>query len=135
MRKGDIRGGGRINKSAFRPRLNGQDRDGLSVSISDPEYLELHRAKYEQPGKATVSIVVGDVREIGRRIGREIVLDVVAAPDDDPRHALITGIPDLTLGEAQKLDAERIAELLAKAAKVYEFPALDNSGSSTTSIT
>jgi hypothetical protein len=114
MREGDIRSDGQIKKAVFMPRQNGMDRDGLSVSISDPKYLNLHRARYGQPGKATASIVVRDVREIG--------LDVVADPDDgDPRHALITGIPDRTLGDGEKLEAERIAQLLASRATVYTF--------------
>ncbi len=97
------------------PRGNGKDAAGLSVSIVDGDYTELHREKFEQPGKVTAALMVSAVLNLG--------LDVVAAPvPDDPRHALITGIPDSTLGDAQKLEAERYAEQLAKCAAVYRFP-------------
>lgn len=119
MRDSDIRPDGRIRKSAFKPRSNGQDRDGLSVSISDPAYVGRHRAKYDQPGKATASIVVKEVWKIG--------LNVIADPDEtDPRHALIAGIPDLTLGELEKREAERLAQLLADHANVHMFPPADS---------
>lgn len=114
MRVGDVRSDGVIKKNAFLPRANGQDRDGLSVSISDPDHLELHRSKFEQPGNATATIPVRTVRAIG--------LTVVADPDDDPRHALIKGIPDRTQGDEQRLQAERFAELLAKGSAPYHFP-------------
>ncbi len=111
----DVRSDGRVKKHAFLPRNSGKDRDGLSVSILDQQYASLHREKYEQPKKATASIVVGDVTGIGLR--------VVAAPEDsDPRHALITGIPDPTLGDSQKKEAERFAQLLADQARVYSWP-------------
>ncbi len=119
MRASDKRANGRIKKSVFLPRSKGQDRDGLSISISDPAYVVLHRAKYEQPGKATASIVVKEVLKID--------LNVVADPDEtDPKHALITGIPDLTLGEAERREAERFAELLANHANIYTFPPADS---------
>jgi hypothetical protein len=119
MRKSDIRANGRIRKGAFKPRSNGEDREGLSVSIHDPECLELHREKFGHPEKAVASIIVREVHEIG--------LDVVPdADEEDPRHALIVGIPDLTLGDAQKAAAERFAELLANRATVYKFPPAEN---------
>jgi hypothetical protein len=119
MRESDVRSNGRIKKSAFKPRSNGEDRDGLSVSISDPAYIDVHRAKYEQPKRATAIIVVREILKIG--------LGVVADPYDmDPRHALITGIADLTQGEAEKLEAERTAELLANQASIYRFPSRDS---------
>jgi len=106
---------GRVKKTAFLPRAKGQDREGLSVSVLDPQYLDLHRAKYLQPEKATARVGVNAVREIG--------LDVIADPDpQDPRHALITGIPDRTIGDEEKLHAERFAELLAKQAVIFTFP-------------
>jgi hypothetical protein len=113
MSQRDVRSSdGRVKKQAFLPRKNGKDRDGLSVSILDQRYASLHRKKYEQPQKATASIVVSDVTGIGLR--------VVDAPEDsDPRHALITGIPDPTLGDSQKRDAERFAQLLADRAGVH----------------
>jgi hypothetical protein len=120
MRKTDVRSDGRIRKSAFKPSSNGKDRDALSVSIVDPGNLELHRAKYDRPEKAVASIVVSDVLQIG--------LNVVAdANEEDPGHALITGIPDITASDEEKRQAERFADLLANKATVYHFPALHNS--------
>jgi hypothetical protein len=115
MRTGDVYPDGRIKKAAFMPRKNGQDRDGLSVSVEDAHYRELHRAIFEHPGRLTTTIQVRAVNEIG--------LAVKPDPDpSDPRHALITGIPDRTLGEEEGLQAERFAEELAKRAKQYTFP-------------
>jgi hypothetical protein len=116
MRERDVYSDGRVKTTAFLPRAKGQDREGLSVSVLDPQYLDLHRAKYLHPEKATASLSVKAVREIG--------LDVVADPDpEDPRHALITGIPDRTLGDEENLHALRFAEQLAKRAVVFTFPA------------
>jgi hypothetical protein len=114
IRSNDIYSDGRIKKAAFMPSGNGKDAAGLSVSIVDGNCTELHRAKFVQPGRATAALTVSAVLNLG--------LDVVAASvPDDPRHALITGIPDRTLGDAQKLEAERYAEQLAKCAAVYHF--------------
>jgi hypothetical protein len=115
MRKTDVRRDGKIKKAAFLPSSSGKDRDGLSVSILDPEYVDLHRAKFERPDKSTAKIIVADVRATG--------LDVVASPDKgDPGHALITGIPDRTVGDDQMKEAERLAQLLADRASEYKFP-------------
>jgi len=115
MRESDVYADGRVKKAAFKPRKNGLDRDGLSVSVEDPQYRQQHRATFELPGKLTATIQVKAVYEIG--------LDVRPDPDpSDPRHALITGIPDLTLGEKEQLEAERFAELLARHASQYTFP-------------
>lgn len=106
---------GRIKKAAFLPRAKGQDRDGLSVSVLDPQYLSLHRSRYQQQDKATAKIAVSAVRELE--------LDVVHDADlDDPRHALIIGIPDRTIGDHELLLANRFAEELAKRAAEYTFP-------------
>jgi hypothetical protein len=115
MRDKDRYADGRIKKTAFMPRHNGADRAGLSVSIVDPDYSDLHRNKFHQPGKLTATIGVSSIRAIG--------LDITEDPDhNDPRHALITGIPDLTRGDTEKREAERFAEQLAKRARLYTFP-------------
>jgi hypothetical protein len=115
MRQDDVRRDGQIKKSAFLPRMNGSDPDGLSVSIEDSKYRELHRAKFTGPGKTTGKISVEALRNLG--------LDVVPDPQaDDPRHTLITGLPDRTLGTAENLEATRLAGELAKMASVYVFP-------------
>jgi hypothetical protein len=114
MREGDGRKDGTIKKAAFLPSKNGKDRDGLSISISDAALIEVHRAKFEQPGKATAAIQVSSIEGLG--------LTVHADPDPpDLRHALIKGIPDITI-EANLAQVERIAELLAKQAALYRFP-------------
>jgi hypothetical protein len=123
MRRTDVRRDGQINKSAFMPRSNGKDRDGLSVSIFDQEFHDVHRAKYDQPAKAVACIVVLEILRIG--------LKVNADPDEeDPRHALIVGIPDRTLGDQERLEAERLAEQLAKRATLFHFsPPADHDAS------
>lgn len=114
MRESDARKDGTVKKAAFLPSKNGKDRDGLSISISDPAFLQVHRAKFEQPGKATAAILVSSIEGLG--------LTVHADPDPpDLRHALITGIPDITI-EQNLARVERIAELLAKQAALYKFP-------------
>jgi hypothetical protein len=83
--------------------------------VLDSQYLSLHRLKYQQPDKAAAAIAVDAVRELG--------LEVVPDPDpDDPRHALITGIPDRTIGDQELREAERFAERLAERAVTYTFP-------------
>ena len=114
MREGDARKDGTVKKAAFLPSRNGKDRDGLSISISDPAFLQVHREKFEQTGKATAAIQVSSIEGLG--------LAVHADPDPpDLRHALIKGIPDITI-EANVAEVERIAELLAKKAALYRFP-------------
>ncbi|HTA41394.1 MAG TPA: hypothetical protein VK789_03035 [Bryobacteraceae bacterium] len=114
MRASDARKDGTVKKAAFLPSKNGKDRDGLSISIADPAFLEVHRARFVQPGKATAAIQVDSIQEIG--------LTVHTDPDpEDQRHALIKGIPDITV-EANLAQVERIAELLAKRATLYTFP-------------
>lgn len=112
-RDSDLFSDGRVKKGAFIQRLNGKDRDGLSVSIQDETYRELHRRKYVRAGHKTVAIRVSAVRSLG--------LDAYLAEDAaDPAHALIVGIPDRTVGEGEKLEAERFAELLACRSREYD---------------
>jgi len=121
-READIKKG-RVKKAAFLPRANGNDRDGLSVSIRDEAYRDLHKAIYVRPGRGTAVIGADAVRDISLRnaAGEEIRLDVHSAPEEaDPLHALITGIPDRTVGETEKLMAERFAEQLANRAREYD---------------
>lgn len=114
MRESDARKDGTVKKAAFLPSKNGKDRDGLSISIYDPAFLEVHRAKFQEPGKATAAIRISSIEGLG--------LTVHADPDPpDLRHALIKGIPDITI-EANLAQVERIAELLAKQAASYRFP-------------
>jgi len=110
-READIKNG-RVKKAAFLPRRNGNDRDGLSVSIRDEVYRDLHRTIYVRPGRATAVIGCDAVRAIN--------LDVNPAPEyQDPMHALIVGIPDRTVGPQEQLLAERYAEQLANLAREY----------------
>jgi hypothetical protein len=104
---------GRVKKAAFLPRANGNDRDGLSVSIRDEAYGDLHRTIYAKRDRATAIIGSDAVRDTG--------LDVNRAPEEeDPMHALIVGIPDRTLGDQQRALAERYAEELARRAREYD---------------
>ena len=112
-RDSDIARDGRVKKNAFLPRANGKDRDGLSVSVLNKTYRELHLRKYLIAGHKTAVIRVGAVRSLG--FDARLAADV-----DDPAHALIVGIPDRTIGDGEKLQAERSAELLASFAREYD---------------
>lgn len=116
IRSSEVNASGRVKKSAFLPRKDGQDKDGLSVSIEDPAFRELHRRKFEGVGRRTCQIRVALVREVQP-------LDVVPNPDpEDPTHALIVGFPDRTLGVEQLVEAERLADELSRRATEYTFP-------------
>lgn len=52
----------RVRKSAFIPRANGQDDDGLSVSIVG--YSTLARFRRLKPDKEGVTLHVGRIREV-----------------------------------------------------------------------
>jgi hypothetical protein len=84
----------RVRKSAFIPRANGRDNDGLSVSIVGIGTLAtLRRFRSNREG---VTLHVGYVREISANGCR---LDVAADPiDDDPDHALIVGFRAASAG-------------------------------------
>ncbi len=118
-RRSEIRPSGRIRKGVFLPSKSGKDRDGLSVSIENAALRAVHRAKYDDDEHRACYLMVASVRELKP-------LDVVAEPDeDDPAHALIVGIPDLTLGINELERAEHFASELAKRAKPYTFPSND----------
>jgi len=103
----------------FLPSKSGKDRDGLSVSIENAALRAVHRAKYDDDEHRACYLMVASVRELKP-------LDVVAEPDeDDPAHALIVGIPDLTLGINELERAEHFASELAKRAKQYTSPSND----------
>lgn len=65
MRDTDVYRDGRIKKAAFLPSSNWKDRDGLSVSVQDPQYKALHRAAFCVPGRLTAALAVHAVTEIG----------------------------------------------------------------------
>jgi hypothetical protein len=105
----------RVRKSAFIPRANGQDNDGLSVSmVGNSTLAKLRRFRPDREG---VTLHVGHVREMSANGCR---LDVAADPiDDDPDHALIVGFPQRHPQEspAEKAIWERLADLLAQHAR------------------
>lgn len=114
IRRSWIKGAGNINSVAFEPRANGNDRDGLSVSIAEERHRELHRQSFESDSHSACAVVAGGVRDIG--------LDIFHAPEiEDPTHALITGIPDRTLGAAELLAAKQCAKRLSGIARPYLF--------------
>lgn len=114
VRRSEINAAGRIRKSAFMPRAQGQDSDGLSVSIENAALTTLHQQRFETTDACAVALLVGAVR------GLE--LDVVPDPDPgDPAHALITGIPDRRVCRENLERAERFAEQLARLAASYTF--------------
>ena len=111
----EIRQSGEVKHHVFMPRFNGKDRNGLSVSIEDAEYKELHEKKFTSPNHGACSLVIRDVREV-------VPLDVVSKPkEEDPTHALIVGFPDRTLNAQNLADAENLARQLAKRARLYIF--------------
>jgi len=117
VRRSEINSLGRIRKGAFLPSKSGKDREGLSVSIENAALRAVHRAKYDDGEHRACYVTVGSVRELQP-------LDVVAEPDeDDPAHALIVGIPDLTLGINELERAEYFAGELARRPRPYTFPA------------
>ncbi len=98
------------------PRREGQDRDGLSVSIEDSASIPIQRRQFEAAGHRACQVRVHSVREVKP-------LDVVLDPTrDDPFHALIVGFPDRTLGIEQLAMVERLAQELSRRATLYEFP-------------
>ena len=114
IRKSWIKGSGNISNVAFEPRANGNDRDGLSVSIAAEEQRDLHRRAFESDSHSACAVVARGIREID--------LDVVPAPEiEDPAHALITGIPDRTQGPAELLAAKQCAKRLSSIARPYSF--------------
>jgi hypothetical protein len=114
LRRSEINSSGRIRKQAFMPRAQGQDRDGLSVSIETTELQEVHRVMFETDDHRAARLKVIDIRGIE--------LDVKADPDEQDRaHALIVGIPDRTLGRVELEKAERFAQQLARLATPYSF--------------
>ena len=120
IRSSEINNSGKVRKSAFMPRKEGQDRDGLSVSIESAELSALHRTKFQSDGHRACQIRVGSVRELQP-------LDVITDPKvDDPAHALIVGMPDRTIGSEELAAVEHFAQELARRAAVYVFP---NNGS------
>jgi hypothetical protein len=115
IRRSWIKGRGGVKKAAFMPRENGNDRDGLSVSIETPDLAETHRAHFDSGSFCACVVSAFQVRNL--------TLEIVLAPEDfDPAHALITGIPDRTLGSEELARAERFAEKLAEVATEYRFP-------------
>lgn len=105
-----------IRKSAFIPRANGRDNEGLSVSLVRPRALELLRQRLGVQ-KEAVTLHVGRVREVSANGYR---LDVEAKPvEGDLHHALIKGFPLRRPDESthEKAIWNRLAELLAQQAR------------------
>lgn len=115
-RRSDVKANGQVSKSVFMPRAEGQDRDGLSVSIQSNGFNDLHRQRFAVDGRQACSITVSVVRELNP-------LDVVPDPmEDDPTHSLIVGIPDRSLSVENLAAAEQFARQLAKRASPFTFP-------------
>jgi hypothetical protein len=85
------------------------------VSVLDPHYTDLHRAKFQEAGYVAARLPVVAVRDLE--------LDVIPAPDrEDPRHALITGMPDVNIGDQEMARANWLAQQLAARAVEHTFP-------------
>lgn len=103
---------GAILPDAYFPRPNGQDDDGLSVTVVTSKTEQgvqegaIAMAKRFRKTFGIAIISVGKVREI------DGCLDVVSDPmEGEPYHALITGVPRLDQNRAL---AERLAGQLAR---------------------
>jgi hypothetical protein len=113
----------KVSKSAFIPRNDGSDVDGLSVTVNVSEAAVRLRAKLSAAPIEVVTLHVGRVRNIRLDDVAELKLDVLFSPeDDDPFHALLTGIL-ASLSKENKLSKEgrrmqeRFAEKLAEQAR------------------
>jgi len=106
-----------VRKSAFIPRANGLDNDGLSVTLASGNTLERLRTSLRAPDKEGVTLHVGRIRQMSASGHR---LDVKADPiSGDAYHALITGFPARGPNETleNKVVWNRLAELLASHAR------------------
>jgi hypothetical protein len=121
IKRTDVLPSGFIKKSAFLPRKNGHDADGLSGSIARRELIRFHRAKYESEKTCAAFLAVAAIRST---VVDAIRLWVAWAPEmDDPAHALLQGVPGAADPSAdQRRIAERFAELLGQAARSHVFP-------------
>ena len=110
IREGEYRRQTRkVKKSAFLPRLNGNDDDGLSVSEVDD------RTQYTAESFLGCFLQVGKVKSIGEP-GE--VLDVVYDPlPENLHHALIVGIP-LRSDSSKSVAIDNIARALAELASM-----------------
>jgi hypothetical protein len=103
-----------IKKSAFLPRRNGNDNDGLSVSEARSETVSQLVRRVASKEGIFCSLIAGGVRAISVET---ITLDVCPDPTEtDPYHALIKNIPT---DQQTWVITERFAELLAKASDHY----------------
>ncbi len=98
----------KLQSAAFmrRPKSTGKDLTGISVNPKATCSIQSILKKFNCFG--VVTLHVGSVRDIG--------LDV---EPDSPIHANITGLPDL---EDDPVEAERLAGLLAKQARIEWLP-------------
>jgi hypothetical protein len=120
IRRGEInQQTGKIKKTAFIPRRNGKDDDGLSVSQPANDSREGLMKRLSNVDGFFCKFQAGLVRLIEEGVIR---LDVCLFPTDlDPYHALIKGVP---VTKEQIAIATRLAEKLAAIASKYT-PSLD----------
>ncbi len=103
-----------IRKSAFLPRRNGKDNDGLSVSQVGSDTFEELRRRVRSDDGAFCELSARSIRSIS---ADDINLDVCPARTDaDPFHALIKNVP--TADERREITI-RLAQLLAQASVPY----------------
>ena len=110
---------GMVKKSAFIPRRNGNDDDGLSVSqsLSDTDVQLAKRMRPREPHYCSIS--AGQIRAIEVSALR---LEVCPDPtEQDDYHALIKNVPTGSDMESITLSI-RLAQLLAEASVEYVPP-------------
>ena len=115
---------GRIKRGAFRPRNNGKDDDGLSVSEPLSDSIQRLCERTSNKGGLFCYLTAGGVRQV--EDGGITPLDITPEPtDSDPRHSLIVGMPKLVerqSSDESKALTERLAEGLAQASAKYVPP-------------
>lgn len=105
---------GRIKKTAFIPRRNGKDDDGLSVSQANGENHEQLTTRMGNQDGVFCSLLAGAIRDIEEQ---NVRLEVYLKPTERDRlHSLIHGVP--TDRESTAL-ATRLAQRLADISRPY----------------
>ena len=109
IRQNEIRDG-KVKKSAFIPRKNGKDDDGLSVSELRSDARESLEERVKSSDGCYCKLSACDIRKKEQNFPG---LDVCPSPTVmDPYHALIKGVPT-GVSPAERGAATRLAELLA----------------------
>ncbi len=107
----------KIKKSAFIPRRNGKDDDGLSVSQPAADSRSRLASRIQPPEERSCTLTAGEIRAISVDA---VTLEVCPSPTErDTLHALIKNVP--TALEETAI-ATRLAQRLAEVSIEYTPP-------------